>query len=89
MPRRRRTGSQSAEDFGRFTEKLGLHHGLQDQYWDLEGWLLEGMANGLNDDELFARQAVVEGEATYAMAWWAIERQTGRPPSPWTTFPRY
>jgi hypothetical protein len=58
-----------------------LYHGLQDQHWDLDAYLLDGMANGLNDDELFARQAIVEGEATYVMTLWTLEKLSGRPPS--------
>ncbi|MEO8019977.1 MAG: hypothetical protein ABI769_19375 [Pseudomonadota bacterium] len=43
-----------------------LYHGLQDQYFDLKGYLLD-MARkpGANEDEVLARQAVVEGEALY------------------------
>lgn len=43
-----------------------LTHGLQDQYHDLNAFLLHRTAE-LNDDELLARQSVVEGEATYVM----------------------
>jgi hypothetical protein len=58
-----------------------LYHGLQDQHWDLDAYMLDGVADGLNDDELFARQAVVEGEATYVMTLWTLEELSGRPPS--------
>jgi hypothetical protein len=58
-----------------------LYHGLQDQHWDLDAWLLDGLASGRNDDEMFARQAVVEGEATYVMTLWMMEKLSGRPPS--------
>jgi hypothetical protein len=54
-----------------------LYHGLQDQHWDLDA----SMAAGLDDDQLFARQAVVEGEATYVMTIWMLERVTGERPS--------
>jgi len=57
-----------------------LYHGLQDQYWDLDAYLLDAMGDGLNDDEILARQAVVEGEATYIMNLWAMEKAMGRPP---------
>ena len=39
-----------------------LYHGLQDQYWDLNKFLLYQAAGALNDDQLMARQAVVEGK---------------------------
>ena len=61
-----------------------LYHGLQDQYWDLDAYMLDGIASGLNDDELLARQAVVEGEATYIMTLWTLEKLSGRPPSRFT-----
>jgi hypothetical protein len=56
-----------------------LFHGLQDQYFDLDAFLLDGMQSGLNDDEILARQAVVEGEATYIMNLWLMEKLMGRP----------
>lgn len=43
-----------------------LTHGLQDQHHDLNAFLLH-QAGVMNDDELLARQSVVEGEATYVM----------------------
>ena len=58
-----------------------LYHGLQDQYWDLTSYMLDGAGNGLDDDELLARQAVVEGEATYVMTLWALRELTGEVPS--------
>lgn len=58
-----------------------LYHGLQDQYWDLDAYLLDGVRDGLNDDEMLARQAVVEGEATYIMTLWLLREMTGRVPS--------
>jgi hypothetical protein len=57
-----------------------LYHGLQDQYWDLDSYLLDASGNGLNDDEVLARQSVVEGEATYIMNLWMMEKVAGRPP---------
>jgi hypothetical protein len=58
-----------------------LYHGLQDQHWDLEAYLLDGISTGLNDDEMLARQAVVEGEATYLMTIWMLREITGTVPS--------
>lgn len=58
-----------------------LYHGLQDQHWDLDAYLLDGIESGLNDDEILARQAVVEGEATYVMNLWMMEHVIGRAPS--------
>lgn len=43
-----------------------LTHGLQDQHHDLNAYLLS-QAGALSDDEIYARQSVVEGEATYVM----------------------
>jgi hypothetical protein len=57
-----------------------LYHGLQDQYFDLDAYMLEAAGTGLNDDELLARQAVVEGEATYFMTLWAVRQATGQIP---------
>jgi hypothetical protein len=43
-----------------------LHHALQDQHFDLEKYVLDiAHRPRANTDELLARQAVVEGEATY------------------------
>jgi hypothetical protein len=58
-----------------------LYHGLQDQYWDLDAYLLDGLSAGLDDDEMLARQAVVEGEATYMMTLWVLRKATGSVPS--------
>jgi hypothetical protein len=59
-----------------------LYHGLQDQYYDLDAFILDQAGGALNDDELLARQAVVEGEATYVMTLWATRHLTGQVPSP-------
>lgn len=60
-----------------------LYHGLQDQYYDLNEYLLAARAQGkLNDDELLARQAVVEGEATYIMTLWSMKNLFGSIPDP-------
>ncbi|HEY5667475.1 MAG TPA: hypothetical protein VIV64_12225 [Gammaproteobacteria bacterium] len=58
-----------------------LYHGMQDQYWDLDVYLLDGVSDGLNDDEMLARQAVVEGEATYVMTLWLLREMSGQVPS--------
>lgn len=58
-----------------------LYHGLQDQYWDLDAYVLDGISDGLDDDEMLARQAVVEGEATYMMTLWMLQKVTGSVPS--------
>lgn len=57
-----------------------LYHGLQDQHFDLDAYMLEGMEQGLDDDELLARQSVVEGEATYFMYYWFLQQTLGREP---------
>lgn len=57
-----------------------LYHGLQDQYWDLDAYVLDGLADGLDDDAMLARQAVVEGEATYVMTLWMLREMTGEIP---------
>lgn len=57
-----------------------LYHGLQDQYYDLDAYLLDASSEGLNDDETLARQAVVEGEATYIMTLWMTREMTGQVP---------
>ncbi len=59
-----------------------LYHGFQDQYHDLSAYLL-AMADGkLNDDQLLARQAVVEGEATYLMTLSSLQTMLGSIPPP-------
>jgi len=50
-----------------------LYHGLQDQYFDLNKYMPPG-AGKLNGDEELARQAVVEGEATYIHTLWVMRR---------------
>ncbi len=59
-----------------------LYHGLQDQHYDLEEFVLSQAPNKLNDDELLARQAVVEGEATYIMTLWNMKNLLGAIPDP-------
>jgi hypothetical protein len=58
-----------------------LYHGLQDQHFDLDAYVLSRQADrSLNDDEIMARQAVVEGEATYVMLLWTLRNLTGTVP---------
>ena len=56
-----------------------LCHGLQDQHFDLNRYL-PSRVDTLNNDELLARQAVGEGDATYVETIWALKNQTGRMP---------
>ncbi len=53
-----------------------LYHALQDQYFGLARYLEMGSprsARSVNGDALVARQAVVEGEATYLMSLWFVQ----------------
>jgi hypothetical protein len=59
-----------------------IYHGLQDQYYDLDQYLLSQAQGKLNDDELLARQAIVEGEATYVMTLWTMKNLFGAIPDP-------
>ncbi len=60
-----------------------LYHGFQDQYFDLENYILATAASGtLNDDQILARQAVVEGEATFLMTLWTMKNMLGTVPAP-------
>lgn len=59
-----------------------LYHGLQDQYFDLDTFLLSQTSGSLNDDELLARQSVVEGEANYIMTLWTLQKTLGNIPDP-------
>lgn len=60
-----------------------LYHGLQDQYFGLEKYLPTSAQGGsaLNSDQTLARQAVVEGEATYIMNMYMMQQVAGRPPT--------
>jgi len=59
-----------------------LMHGLQDQHFGLQRYLFAPQASrALDDDELLARQAVVEGEATLLMTAWLMQRMQGVPAS--------
>jgi len=58
-----------------------LYHGLQDQYFDLDKYMLDPAMSGvLNDDQLLARQAVAEGEATLLMTLWTMKSMMGQIP---------
>ena len=56
-----------------------LCHGLQDQYFDLNQYLFAQIKT-LSADELFARQAVIEGEATYIQMIWILQNLIGQMP---------
>ncbi len=57
-----------------------LYHGYQDQHFDLRRFYLDRLSNGLNDDELLARQSVIEGEATYVSQLWTMKKMFGQIP---------
>lgn len=59
-----------------------LYHGLQDQHFDLQKYVLDQFGGRLNDDAILARQAVVEGEATYIMTLWTLKKMFGMIPPP-------
>lgn len=54
-----------------------LYHGLQDQHYNLDRYLPPPNSGRLNDDQLLAREAVVEGEATYVMTLWTFQHTLG------------
>lgn len=60
-----------------------LYHGLQDQYFALGKYLPMKRDKGpaLNSDQATARQAVVEGEATYVMSMFVLKAMTHREPT--------
>jgi hypothetical protein len=49
-----------------------LYHALQDQYFDLNSYMSEKL--DLNSDQEMARNALVEGEATYIHTLWGIRQ---------------
>lgn len=51
-----------------------LYHALQDQYFDLNGYVSDKLK--LDSDQMLARVAVVEGEATYICMVWGIRQMT-------------
>lgn len=59
-----------------------LYHALQDQRFDLDrfmGVCKKKDAHACNSDAELARRAVVEGEATYMMMLWMIQKASGKP----------
>jgi hypothetical protein len=61
-----------------------LYHALQDQYFGLTRYLENGATRGLGSystDAHLARAAVVEGEATYMMSLWMMQKMTGKAPT--------
>ena len=56
-----------------------LCHGLQDQHFDLDQFL-RAQINTLNSDEILARRAVGEGDATYVETIWILQNRLGRMP---------
>ena len=60
-----------------------LYHGLQDQYFGLEKYLpMKGKnALALDSDQGMARQAVVEGEATYIMSMYMVKNMAHQEPT--------
>ncbi len=61
-----------------------LYHALQDQHFDLVRYVEAGSKSGspgLSADSRVARDAVVEGEATYMMSLWMMQKMTGKPPT--------
>ena len=58
-----------------------LYHALQDQHFDLTRYLeFDRSPRSLDSDQMLARQAVVEGEATYVMTLWTLQRTMGAIP---------
>ena len=57
-----------------------LYHALQDQYFELDRYLDSARPAKANSDRALARQSVVEGEATYVMNLWALEKALGAVP---------
>lgn len=60
-----------------------LYHALQDQHFGLSRYLETGPARGdpsYSGDGLLARQAVVEGEATYMMNLWMMQKMMQKAP---------
>jgi hypothetical protein len=60
-----------------------LYHALQDQHFGLTRYLETGPQRGdpsFSSDALLARQAVVEGEATYMMNLWMMQKMMQKAP---------
>ena len=60
-----------------------LYHALQDQHFGLVRYMDMGDkdAGSQNGDSKLARSAVVEGEATYLMSLWMMQKMAGKPPT--------
>jgi len=61
-----------------------LYHALQDQHFDLVRYVESGSKSGspgFSADSRLARDAVVEGEATYMMSLWMMQKMIGKPPT--------
>jgi hypothetical protein len=61
-----------------------LYHGLQDQYFDLQKYMpmkADQSGPALDSDEMSARQAVVEGDASYIMTLWMVKQMAHETPS--------
>ncbi|HEV7609505.1 MAG TPA: hypothetical protein VGO61_19370 [Steroidobacteraceae bacterium] len=74
------TDLDQQEQNGLFAHELA--HGLQDQHFDLQRYLLDKARQvGANQDEVLARQAVVEGEASYIAAIYQNQLANNSPPT--------
>jgi len=59
-----------------------LYHALQDQRFGLNAYLDEkALRDAYGDDAVLARQSVVEGEATYMMTLWLVQKMAHTMPS--------
>ncbi|HVQ15675.1 MAG TPA: hypothetical protein VMS40_18870 [Vicinamibacterales bacterium] len=61
-----------------------LYHALQDQYFGLVRYMDKDRKDGAgprNADSKLARSAVVEGEATYMMSIWMMQKMSHKPPT--------
>jgi hypothetical protein len=60
-----------------------LYHALQDQHFGLVRYMDIGTkgSGSQNGDSSLARSAVVEGEATYMMSLWMMQKMAGKPPT--------
>jgi hypothetical protein len=59
-----------------------LYHALQDQRFGLNAYMQDkDLRDTLGSDAMLARQAVVEGEATYMMSLWLVQKMTHAEPT--------
>ena len=56
-----------------------LYHAMQDQHFGLVRYM--DSAGSQNGDSKLARSAVVEGEATYMMSLWMMQKMANKPPT--------